>query len=182
MDLPRVAALAGLSIAISIGAMPASRAAEPGDAFIGTWVGKGNRADLGAGVNGPSEEIRDLHLTISRRPDGTFAVSSLMARGGADPFGAPTFRSNTLNYKLEGGSSWAAQDECRDVAEAPCAWAELEGNVLVTFIIARRDDGTLEVQSARRTIIPGGMAVSYTRLISGRVDVKIEGRLVRVSP
>ena len=172
-----IARLTGLAFA-GVFAMSAT-AADPTIAdFAGQWVGK-----VTVETVGPTEfphSVRDSGVTVTPGADGGFTLEwSTVKRETGDPDSPSEKAQDTqIAFTPSGERRW--RGPAADAAKGEALWhARLDGATLTVTGFALVADGGAELQTYRRTLEDGAMALSYTRVVDGEVTRRASGALVR---
>lgn len=180
MSLPSYVTLAWIVFALS--AFPAtSNAAYPYEKFLGEY--------LGEGISNAGDDLtkRDLRVEIKPRSDG-FTVTWVSVIHESD--GGLKRKAFTVHFKpsrqsgLYGSAMrtdmFGNQVPLDPLNGEPYVWARISGETLFVYTMLITDTGGYEMQVYERTLTPGGMDLTYSRVRDGKVMRTVKGTLKRL--
>lgn len=150
-------------------------------AFYGTFKGTGiaeNRDSVYFGVT-----VRDLDVTIKPAGEGFRISWTTVIRRGGNP-SKPKVRSKTQKMEfLPGGRPGVYRGTANGdpLSGGLYAWARINKNALITYVMSINKDGSYEVQSYTRTLVPTGMTFVFRRIKDGEPVRTVKGNLVKHS-
>ncbi|MDX1432010.1 MAG: hypothetical protein R3286_06130 [Gammaproteobacteria bacterium] len=143
----------------------------------------------GEAVSDTGGEVRkrDLHVNIERRGEG-FAVKwvSVSRRANGEirrkeqeieflPAGREDIFRSAMRKDLFGN-----RIPLDPINGDPYVWARLEGEALVVYMLLVLEDGGYELHTYRRTLIPEGLHLEFSRIRDGEIFRTVTGTLRRV--
>lgn len=172
--------VAALSLAL-FAAAPAGAKALSIKAFYGTFKGTGiaeNRDSLYFGVT-----VRDLDVTIQPSGQGFEINWTTVIRRGGNP-NKPKVRRKTQKMVFAPAKRpglFRGEGSGDPLSGKPYSWARIEKNSLITYVLSVNSDGSYEVQSYTRTLVPTGMSFVFKRIKDGEPVRTVKGKLVKYS-
>lgn len=150
--------------------------------FLGHWKG--------SGISETEDSIyfavtvRDMDVVIEPVDDNAFRLTwTTITRESGDPNNPEVeSRSASITFRATGDAG-VYRDEAvgNPLANDPVWWSRIEGDVLFTYMMRIREDGTWQVQKYTREISGQGMTLTYERFTDGEPDREVRGRLVKHS-
>lgn len=163
-----------------------SRPATAGDAlsikaFYGTYSGAGvakNADSLYFGVT-----ARDFDVVIHPESGGFSVAWTTVLHTGGDPAHPKVKRrADKLAFMPSGQAGvWRGADAVDPLGGAPYAWARIEGNSLIVYVLQIAPDGRYEVQRYDRTLTGGAMELTFTDTRDGERARTVKGKLVKTA-
>ncbi len=149
------------------------------DAFFGTFKGSGvaeNKDSLYFGVT-----VRDLDVTIQPAGDGFDIEWTTVIRRGGDP-NNPNVRRKTQKMTFVPAPSagvYKSTTPADPLAGQPLAWARIQDTALIINVFSIGENGSYEVQSYIRNLVPQGMAFTFQRIRDGEPVRTVKGNLIK---
>ncbi len=155
--------------------------------FQGQWVGQVSVETYDDPENPAS--VRESGVTVTPLDGGGFKLEWSTAETAASSADAPAdeghaeaadkVRGGEVTFKPIAPGRWAG-DPTGAPIEGKAEWfARFEGATLVVVSFNLLDTGKAEMQTFRRTIAEGAMALSYTRVTDGVVVRRASGALAK---
>ena len=150
-------------------------------AFYGTFKGTGiaeNRDSVYFGVT-----VRDLDVTIQPAGQGFEISWTTVIRRGGDP-NKPKVRTKSQKMTFLPTAKpgvYRGDNNGDPLSGALYAWARIKKNALITYVFSINQDGSYEVQSYTRRLVPSGMAFVFERIKDGEPVRIVKGNLVKHS-
>jgi len=178
----------GLFVMLLVGFAQAASAADAITikAFFGTYEGSGIAKNADSLYFGVTD--RDLGTIIHAEPQG-FSVSwTTVLRGGGDAKNPKVRRrEDKLTFVASAGSSpsgrvsqWRASNMPDPFSGNPYAWARLEDTKLTIYMLTIDPQGRYEVQRYDRTLVAGGLELTFTDVRDGEPIRVVHGKLVKI--
>ena len=179
----------GLLVLLLTGWMHSAAAADPVTikAFYGTYKGSGIAKNADSLYFGVTD--RDLATVIHPEPQG-FSVSwTTVLRGGGDTKNPKvrrredklTFVSSPNNAQGGRINQWHAAEMPDPFSGNPYAWARLEDTKLTIYMLTIDPEGRYEVQRYDRTLVAGGLELTFTDVRDGEPTRVVRGKLIKVA-
>ena len=164
-------------------------AAEGAEKFYGSYVGSGKAERVLEDVT----EERDLDVTVEEYKNGGFTIKWITVVRGPDGervgdevkrreveenFIPLEDKPDVFILAPKGGLFQKAELP-NPLRGEPMRWATLENGSMTVYSMAIGEGGGSELQVYRRTLTEKGMDVSFLRMRDEKVEVKMEGTLVR---
>jgi len=165
--------LAVLVLAISIaGAQAADSPIKP---FIGEYKGEAvskNRDSIYFGTG-----LRGFGVKIVKEGDGfALTTTNTRRRGGKNKT-----KTATLNFFPASRPGVFKSKQSGEVADGkPYIWAEVKAQTLSIYILATQEDGGYDLLIYKRTLIEGGLKVTFRRIRDGSPVRIVFGRARRL--
>ena len=180
----RLAVALAAVLALGGGALAAPSGLER---FVGTYVGVADET----GAEDPSRGRRDIDLVISPEDRGGLRVAwsnVTLVNGRRDVPGVERRVDEVRLVPAPDRDFYLAREAYDPFTERrapePLAgdalrWATVTGDTLRTYSLAILDDGTYELQTYDRTLVPDGIRLDWRRTVDGQVDRQATGHAVR---
>jgi hypothetical protein len=156
-------------------------------AFYGTYEGSGIAKNADSLYFGVTD--RDIGVVI--HPEGSgFSVSwtTVLHAGGDVKNPKVKHRADKLSFvPISNGAQasrvaqWHAAEMPDPLSGNPYAWARLENTKLTIYMLTIDPDGRYEVQRYERTLVAGGMELTFTDVRDGEPIRVVRGKLVKVA-
>lgn len=149
------------------------------DAFFGTFKGSGvaeNKDSLYFGVT-----VRDLDVTIQKAGQGFDIEWTTVIRRGGNP-NKPNVRRKTQKMMFVPAQSagvYKSTSPADPLADKPLAWARIKDTALIINVFSIGKNGSYEVQSYTRNLVPQGMAFTFQRIRDGEPVRTVKGNLIK---
>lgn len=149
------------------------------DAFFGTFKGSGvaeNKDSLYFGVT-----VRDLDVTIQRAGQGFDIEWTTVIRRGGNP-SKPNVRRKTQKMMFvpsQSASVYKSTTPSDPLAGKPLAWARIKDTSLIINVLSISKNGSYQVQSYTRQLVPQGMAFTFQRIRDGEPVRTVKGKLIK---
>lgn len=150
-------------------------------AFFGTYAGSAvaeNRDSEYFGVT-----VRDLDFTIESHGEGGFKITwTTVKRESGTPQNPETERETAgLSFMPAEGRKgvYRATTGGDPLKEPYYAWARIERQTLSIYVMSIGDDGTYQVAEWDRTLVAGGMEITFTRVRDGDKVRTVTGKGLR---
>ena len=149
--------------------------------FVGEYLGEGITSD------GNDLTKRDLRVVIKPNRDG-FTLTWFSVTHKSD--GTLKRKSYTVQFKPKGSGLYGSamrkdmfgnQVPMDPLKGEPYVWARISGDTLFVYAMLITDEGGYEMQVYERTLTPGGMELTYSRVRDGKVMRSVRGTLKRVN-
>ena len=174
-------ALFSLSLLLAAAAAFGARSLSDLEPFYGEYQGEAI-SDTGGDL-----DKRDLRVNIEPRPDG-FAVEWISVSRRAN--GEIRRRQQEIEFVPTGRKDIFRSAMRKDMfgnripldpmSGDPYVWARIEGQTLIVNMLLVLEDGGYELHTYRRTLIPQGLHLEFTRIREGQVFRTVTGTLRRV--
>ena len=149
--------------------------------FFGEYVGRSTSV--------PDDEMSPRDVSVTVRPKGrgfVVAWTSILHKAPA----RAVRRSLEVEFRPSGRRGIYASAMRTDkfgspvpldpLAGEPYVWARVRGATLSIYSVFVTDDGGYEMQVYDRTLVEGGMELTFTRIADGRPAETITAKLTRV--
>ncbi|HYB10943.1 MAG TPA: hypothetical protein VEJ16_14845 [Alphaproteobacteria bacterium] len=155
-------------------------------AFYGTYEGSGIAKNADSLYFGVTD--RDIGVVIHPEGNG-FSISwtTVLHAGGNVQNPKVKHRADKLSFvPVSGGTQpsrvaqWHATQMPDPMSGNPYAWARLEDTKLTVYMLTIDPDGRYEVQRYDRTLVAGGMELTFTDVRDGEPIRVVRGKLVKV--
>ena len=149
------------------------------DAFIGTFKGSGvaeNKDSLYFGVT-----VRDLDVTIQRAGQGFGIEWTTVIRRGGNP-SKPKVRRKTqrMTFVPTGTTGLYRSTAPADpLGGKPLSWARIKDTSLIINVFSIGENGSYQVQSYTRKLVPQGMEFTFARIRDGEPVRTVKGKLIK---
>lgn len=149
------------------------------DAFFGTFKGSGvaeNKDSLYFGVT-----VRDLDVTIQPAGQGFDIEWTTVIRRGGNP-SKPKVRRKTQKMMFVPAPSagvYQSTAPSDPLAGKPLAWARIKETSLIINVLSIAKNGSYQVQSYTRKLVPQGMAFTFQRIRDGEPVRTVKGKLIK---
>ncbi len=149
------------------------------DAFFGTFKGSGvaeNKDSLYFGVT-----VRDLDVTIQKAGEGFNIEWTTVIRRGGNP-SKPNVRRKTQRMMFvptQSAGVYKSTTPADPLAGKPLAWARIKDTSLIVNVLSISEDGSYQVQSYTRQLVPQGMAFTFQRIRDGEPVRTVKGKLIK---
>ena len=149
------------------------------DAFFGTFKGSGvaeNKDSLYFGVT-----VRDLDVTIQRAGQGFDIEWTTVIRRGGNP-SKPKVRRKTQKMMFVPAQSagvYKSTTPSDPLGGKPLAWARIKETSLIINVLSIAKNGSYQVQSYTRKLVPQGMAFTFRRIRDGEPVRTVKGKLIK---
>jgi len=151
-------------------------------AFEGVW--QGNAVSESAISTNFRLTSRDIDITVRGTNDGGFGITwNTVQRQKGDPNNPRAkLKSTSMQFSPVRYSVWRSNNNNDPVSlPTPYAWAFINDRTLEIVTVQIYQDGNHETQIYRRTLSGTGMALEFSRTVSGKMARKASGRLIKVS-
>ncbi len=160
-------------------AAPAAGQELPISAFFGTFKGGGvaeNRDSIYFGVT-----VRDFDVTIRPAGEGFSVEWATIIRSGGDPKNPKVRRkAQTATFVPTGRPGvFRATDLGDPLSGGRYAWARIEKQTLMVYVLTIDENGLYDIQSYARTLKPSGMDFVFQRIHDGEPVRTVKGKLIR---
>ena len=150
-------------------------------AFYGTYSGAGVAKNADSLYFGVTE--RDFDVVIHPEGSGFSIAWTTILHAGGDP-AHPRIRrrSEKLTFVPSGtGGLWRDTGAADPLGGAPYAWARIEGNSLIVYVLQIDQDGHYEVQRYDRSLTGGGIELTFTDTRDGDRARTVKGKLIKTA-
>ena len=145
--------------------------------FVGHFRGE---AQVQAGDRFFIQQLRDTEVDLRAEVDGfRLSWNTLIHYDEAD---TTKVRRRTAQMRFVAGSKpnqFRGLDPLEPFAEKPAAWAYIDQNTLIVHILSILYDGNYELQTYERSLSGNTMTLHFSRLLPGRPELVVSGRLQR---
>ncbi len=148
-------------------------------AFFGTFKGSGvaeNKDSLYFGVT-----VRDLDVTIQPAGQGFGIEWTTVIRRGGNP-NKPNVRRKSQKMTFVPSQTtgvYKSTTQSDPLAGNPLAWARIKDTALIINVFSIGKDGSYQVQSYTRKLVPQGMAFTFERIRDGEPVRTVKGNLIK---
>ncbi|NKB48113.1 MAG: hypothetical protein GKS02_01990 [Alphaproteobacteria bacterium] len=170
-------------------ATSAVMAADGQDKFYGSYVGSGTAERINENVT----EKRDLDVTVAPFKEGGFTVKWITVVRGADGERVgddvkrreveenfiPLEDKDDVFILAPKGGLFQKAELPNPLRGEPMRWATIEDGAMTVYSMAISANGGSELQVYRRTLTEKGMDISFLRMQDEKVELRLEGTLVR---
>ena len=150
-------------------------------AFYGTYSGAGVAKNADSLYFGVTE--RDFDVVIHPEANGFSVAWTTVLHAGGDP-AHPRIRRRSDKLALVPSARagvWRAADTADPLGGTPYAWARIEGNSLIVYVLQIDQDGRYEVQRYDRTLTGGSMELTFTDTRDGERARTVKGKLIKTA-
>jgi hypothetical protein len=168
-------------VALAAGLMTTPALAQdlPIAAFFGTFKGGGiaeNRDSIYFGVT-----VRDFDVTIRPSGEGFTVEWATVIRKGGDPRRPKVRRKAQSATFIPTGRHgvYRATDLGDPLAGGRYAWARIEKQTLMVYLMTIDERGRYSMQSYARTLKPSGMDFVFQRIRDGEPMRTVKGKLIK---
>lgn len=181
--MDRLARVGALAVLVVLWLAVPARAADTAtlDDFIGSYVGKSITGDSTKGLS-----PRDLSVTITREKSGFVLTWTTMKQRDDGTMARKSYRIAFQPTRRDGiyasamrSDKFGARIPLNPMQGEPYVWARLHGRTMTVYALHIQDDGTYEMQVYDRTLIDGGLDLTFTRLREGQPYRVVHGILTR---
>jgi hypothetical protein len=178
----------GFLVLLLIGLSRSAAGAEPITikAFYGTYAGSGIAKNADSLYFGVTD--RDIGVVIHPEANGfTVSWTTVLHGGGEVKNPKVRRRADKLSFvPISNGTpsgrvaQWRALELPDPLSGNPYAWARLEDTKLTVYMLTIGSDGRYEMQRYDRTLVAGGMELTFTDVRDGEPVRVVRGKLVKV--
>ena len=150
-------------------------------AFYGTYSGAGVAKNADSIYFAVTE--RDFDVVIHPEASGFSVALPTVLHTGRDP-ARPKIkrRADKLAFVPSGRAGvWRGTETADPLGGAPYAWARIEGNSLIVYVLQIDQDGRYEVQRYERTLIGSDMELTFTDTRDGERARTVKGKLIKTA-
>ena len=171
-------------VALCVVALASPAMAVPLDEFFGSYSGSAEIVESDG-----SARPRDMSVEIAPTERGKFSVAWTSTTYYSD--GRVNEKSYHIDFRPTDRAGVYAAAQQRNVfghevqldpmKGEPFVWARIEGDTMTVFSLFVDDSGGYEIQQFDRTLIPGGLFLSFSRVRNGEILKTVEAELTRTN-
>jgi len=145
--------------------------------FVGHFRGE---AQVQAGDRFFIQQLRDAEVDLRAEADGfRLSWNTLIHYDEADK---TKVRRRSAEMRFVAGpkpNQFRSLDPLEPFAEKPTAWAYINRDTLTVHVLSIQTDGNYELQTYERSLSGNTMTLHFSRLLPGRPELIVSGRLQR---
>ena len=174
-------ALLAISLCLVAPAVMAARALADIEPFYGEYQGEAisetggevRKRDLQVEISPRGEGFAVKWISVSRRADGT------IRRKEQEIEFLPTAREDIYRSAMR-KDLFGNRVPMDPIKGDPYVWARTEERTLIVYMLLVLEDGGYELHTYRRSLIPEGLHLEFSRIRDGKVFRTVTGTLRRV--